>query len=144
MKRIGVLTSGGDAPGMNAAIRAVVRTAIALGMEVKGIRRGYNGLIEGEAIDLNHGLSFAPRKMNIYAGDYSDCKDAYLICITAGAIQLEGETRLDLLHKNTKIMKSIMSEIKKSGFDGIILVASNPVDIMTYVCWKLSGLINQR
>ena len=71
---------------------------------------------EGEAIDLNHGLSFAPRKMNIYAGDYSDCKDAYLICITAGAIQLEGETRL-----------------------GIILVASNPVDIMTYVCWKLSG-----
>ena len=94
---------------------------------------------EGEAIDLNHGLSFAPRKMNIYAGDYSDCKDAYLICITAGAIQLEGETRLDLLHKNTKIMKSIMSEIKKSGFDGIILVASNPVDIMTYVCWKLSG-----
>ncbi len=94
---------------------------------------------EGEAIDLNHGLSFAPRKMNIYAGDYSDCKDAYLICITAGAIQLEGETRLDLLHKNTKIMKSIVNEIKKSGFDGIILVAANPVDIMTYVCWKLSG-----
>jgi len=94
---------------------------------------------EGEAIDLNHGLSFAPRKMNIYAGDYSDCKDAYLICITAGAIQLEGETRLDLLNKNTKIMKSIISEIKKSGFNGIILVATNPVDIMTYVAWKLSG-----
>ena len=94
---------------------------------------------QGEAIDLNHGLSFAPRKMNIYAGDYSDCKDAYIVCITAGDIQGEGETRLDLLQKNTKIMKSIISEIKKSGFNGIILVATNPVDIMTYVCWKLSG-----
>ena len=95
---------------------------------------------QGEAIDLNHGLSFAPRKMNIYAGDYSDCKDAYLICITAGTVmQTEGETRLDLLYKNTEIMTSIMSEIKKSGFNGIILVATNPVDIMTYVCWKLSG-----
>ena len=94
----------------------------------------------GEAIDLNHGLSFAPRKMKIYAGDYSDCKDAYIICITAGAIQAEGETRLDLLHKNTKIMKSIINEIKKSGFKGILLIATNPVDIMTYVAWKLSGL----
>lgn len=93
----------------------------------------------GEAIDLNHGLSFAPRKMNIYSGDYSDCKDAYIICITAGAIQTEGETRLDLLHKNSKIMKSIIDEIKKSGFDGILLIATNPVDIMTYVAQKLSG-----
>ena len=95
---------------------------------------------KGEAIDLNHGLNFAPRKMNIYAGDYSDCKDADLICITAGAsIQKEGETRLDLLHKNTQIMRSIVNEIKKSGFNGVILIATNPVDIMTYVCWKLSG-----
>ena len=93
----------------------------------------------GEAIDLNHGLSFAPRKMKIYAGDYSDCKDAYLICITAGAIQAEGETRLDLLHKNSKIMKSIIDPIKESGFDGILLIATNPVDIMTYVAQKLSG-----
>ncbi|MEG1310593.1 MAG: L-lactate dehydrogenase [Romboutsia sp.] len=94
---------------------------------------------EGEAIDLNHGLSFAPRKMKIYAGDYNDCKDAYIICITAGAIQNEGETRLDLLQKNTKIMKSIINEIKKSGFDGILLIATNPVDIMTYVACELSG-----
>ena len=93
----------------------------------------------GEAIDLNHGLSFAPRKMKIYAGDYSDCKDAYLICITAGAIQAEGETRLDLLHKNSKIMKSIIDPIKESGFDGILLIATNPVDIITYVAQKLSG-----
>jgi L-lactate dehydrogenase len=94
---------------------------------------------EGEAIDLSHGLSFAPRKMKIYAGDYSDCKDAYLICITAGAIQGQNETRLDLLQKNTKIMNSIISNIKSSGFEGILLIATNPVDIMTYVAWKQSG-----
>ena len=93
----------------------------------------------GEALDLNHGLSYAPRKMKIYSGDYSDCNDANIICITAGAIQLPGETRLDLLHKNTKIMKSIVGEIKKTNFNGIIIVASNPVDIMTYVVWKASG-----
>lgn len=93
----------------------------------------------GEAMDLNHGLNFGQRKMKIYAGDYSDCKDAYIICITAGAIQAEGETRLDLLNKNTKIMKSIIDNIKASGFEGILLIATNPVDIMTYVAQKLSG-----
>lgn len=93
----------------------------------------------GEALDLNHGLSYAPRKMKIYSGDYSDCNDANIICITAGATQVPGETRLDLLHKNTKIMKSIVNEIKKTNFNGIIVVASNPVDIMTYVVWKSSG-----
>ena len=93
----------------------------------------------GEAMDLNHGVNFGCRKMKIYAGDYSDCKDAYIICITAGAIQVEGETRLDLLNKNTKIMKSIIDNIKASGFEGILLIATNPVDIMTYVAQKLSG-----
>ena len=77
--------------------------------------------------------------MKIYSGDYSDCNDANIICITAGATQVPGETRLDLLHKNTKIMKSIVNEIKKTNFNGIIVVASNPVDIMTYVVWKSSG-----
>lgn len=94
---------------------------------------------KGEAMDLNHGLNFGKRKMKIYAGDYIDCKDAYVICITAGAIQSEGETRLDLLNKNTKIMKSIIDNIKASGFDGILLIATNPVDIMTYVAANLSG-----
>lgn len=94
---------------------------------------------EGEAIDLNHGLSFAPRKMNIYAGDYADLKDAALVCITAGPAPIEGETRLDTLNKSIVVMKSIISNIKTSGFDGIILVATNPVDIMTYAAWKLSG-----
>lgn len=94
---------------------------------------------KGEAMDLNHGLNFGQRKMKIYAGDYSDCKDAYIICITAGAIQAEGETRLDLLNKNTKIMKIIIDNIKSSGFEGILLIATNPVDIMTYVAQTLSG-----
>ena len=99
---------------------------------------------EGEAIDLNHGLSFAPRKMKIYSGEYSDLSDASLICITAGPPPQEGETRLDTLHKSIKVMKNIISSIKTSGFDGIILIATNPVDIMTYAAWKLSGFDKSR
>lgn len=99
---------------------------------------------EGEAMDLNHGLAFAPRKMKIWAGDYSDCGDADIVVITAGAAQAPGETRLDLCAKNTKIMRSIVEQIMASGFDGIFLVASNPVDIMTYVTQKVSGLPKSR
>ena len=94
----------------------------------------------GEAMDLNHGLSYAPEKTKIYAGDYSDCQDADIVVITAGVSQKEGETRIDLLNRNASIMKSVVGEVMKSGFHGIILVASNPVDIITYVCWKASGL----
>ncbi len=95
---------------------------------------------EGEAMDLNHGLSYAPRKMKIYAGDYNDCKDADIVVITAGVSQKDGETRIDLLNRNAAIMKSVVKGIMASGFDGIILVASNPVDILAYVAWKASGL----
>ncbi len=95
---------------------------------------------EGEAMDLNHGLSFAPRKMIIYAGDYSNCKDADIVVITAGVSQKEGETRIDLLNRNAAIMKNVVGQVMKSGFHGIILVASNPVDVLTYVAWKASGL----
>ncbi len=95
---------------------------------------------EGEAMDLNHGLAFASRKMNIRAGDYDECKDAGLIVITAGVNQKEGETRIHLLERNAKIMKSIVQNIMKTGFDGILLVATNPVDILSYVAWKESGL----
>lgn len=94
---------------------------------------------QGEAIDLNHGLSFAPRKIKIYSGDYSDLKDATIVCITAGPPPKEGETRLDTLYKSISVMKNIIQNIKTSGFDGIILVATNPVDIMTYAAWKLSN-----
>jgi len=99
---------------------------------------------EGEAMDLNHGLSYAPRKMKIYAGDYKDCKDADIVVITAGVSQKDGETRIDLLNRNAAIMKSVVKNIMTSGFDGIILVASNPVDILAYVAWKASGLSSSK
>ncbi len=95
---------------------------------------------EGEAMDLNHGLAFAPRKMIIRSGDYEECEDAGLVVITAGVNQKEGETRINLLNRNASIMKSVVSKIMSSGFDGIILVATNPVDILTYVVWKASKL----
>lgn len=99
---------------------------------------------EGDAMDLNHGLPFAPSPTKIWFGDYSDCKDADLVVITAGANQKPGETRLDLVHKNMKIFESIVSQVMASGFDGIFLVATNPVDILTYATWKFSGLPKER
>jgi len=95
---------------------------------------------EGEAMDLNHGLAFGPRKMNIYAGDYNDCNDATIVVITAGVNQKEGETRIQLLSRNAIIIKSVVKNIMTSGFNGILIVASNPVDILAYVAWKESGL----
>lgn len=93
---------------------------------------------EGDAIDLSHALAFtSPKK--IYAANYSDCHDADIVVITAGAAQKPGETRLDLVNKNLKIFKSIVEEIVASGFDGIFLIATNPVDILTYATWKFSG-----
>ena len=94
----------------------------------------------GEEMDLSHGLPYAPQKMVIKAGDYSDCKDAQIVVITAGAAQKPGQTRLELAETNTKIMKSVTEQIMASGFNGIIIVASNPVDLMTYVVAKVSGL----
>ena len=94
----------------------------------------------GEEMDLSHGLPFAPQKMLIKAGDYPDCKDAQIVVITAGIAQKPGQTRLELAETNTKIMKEITQNIMKSGFNGIIIVASNPVDLMTYVVAKVSGL----
>lgn len=99
---------------------------------------------EGEAMDLNHGLAFAPRKMSIKSGTYQDTKDAGLVVITAGVNQKEGETRLDLLTRNASIMKSIVKGVMASGFNGIFLVATNPVDILTYIVWKESGLPSSR
>lgn len=92
----------------------------------------------GEAMDLNHGLAFAKSNMRIYAGDYRDCKDADIVVIAAGVAQKDGETRLDLLQRNTEVFRSIINPVVKSGFDGIFLVATNPVDIMTRVTYELS------
>ena len=94
----------------------------------------------GEEMDLSHGLPFAPQKMVIKAGDYDECKDAQVVVITAGIAQKPGQTRLELAETNTKIMKSITKSIMASGFNGVIIVASNPVDLMTYVVSKVSGL----
>ena len=94
----------------------------------------------GEEMDLSHGLPFAPQKMVIKAADYDECKDAQVVVITAGIAQKPGQTRLELAETNTKIMKSITKSIMASGFNGIIIVASNPVDLMTYVVSKVSGL----
>ena len=94
----------------------------------------------GEEMDLSHGLPYAPQKMVIKAGEYCDCKDAQVVVITAGVAQKPGQTRLELAQINTKIMKQITQNIMASGFNGIIVVASNPVDLMTYVVSKVSGL----
>ncbi|MDR4949680.1 L-lactate dehydrogenase [Neobacillus cucumis] len=99
---------------------------------------------EGEAMDLNHGIPFAPSPINVWSGTYQDCETADLIVITAGLAQKPGETRLQLVEKNTKIFKEIIKNIMASGFDGIFLVATNPVDILTYVTWKESGLPKER
>ena len=98
----------------------------------------------GEAMDLQHGLPYARGKMEIYAGDYADCRDASIVVITAGAAQKPEETRLDLTAKNAKIMKSGVESIMASGFDGILIIASNPVDGMTYLAQKVSGLPKER
>ncbi len=98
----------------------------------------------GEAMDLNHGLPFAKRNMLIYDGEYSDCNDADIVVIAAGVGQKEGEDRISLLHRNYEVFKSIINPIIESGFDGIFLVATNPVDIMTKVTLDLSGFDSSR
>lgn len=98
---------------------------------------------EGEAMDISHGIPYA-REMKIYAGTYDDIKDAAIVIITAGANQKPEETRLDLVHKNVGIFKQILPEIRKRDFQGILLVVANPVDILTQVAIKLSGLPENR
>ena len=93
---------------------------------------------EGEAMDLNHGVPYASGKMDIKAGDYDECKDADIVVITAGLNQKPGQTRLELASANAKIMKEITLNVVKSGFNGIFVIASNPVDLMSYVVQKVS------
>lgn len=96
--------------------------------------------VKGEVMDLNSCLPYSPSKVSINPGKYADCKDADIVVIAAGANQKPGETRLDLIHKNSGIFKTIVSSVMKSGFKGIFLVATNPLDIMTYLTWKYSGM----
>ncbi len=97
----------------------------------------------GEAMDLSHGLPYRSN-MNIHVGEYKDIKDAAIVILTAGANQKEGETRLDLIHKNVSIIRSILQEIKPVEMEGILLVVSNPVDILTHVAYVESGLPKNR
>ena len=99
---------------------------------------------EGEAMDLSHGMPFAPSKMDIKAGDYSECKDANIVVITAGLNQKPGQTRLELAKENAKIMKDITKQVVDSGFNGTFVIASNPVDLMTYVVYKVSGFPKEK
>lgn len=96
--------------------------------------------LEGEIMDLNHCLAYSPSKIDIRLGDYDECRDAKIVVISAGANQDVGETRMDLIHKNSKIFKSIIDNVMSSGFNGIFLVATNPLDVMTYLTYKYSKL----
>ncbi len=98
----------------------------------------------GEAMDLNHSLAFSNYNVKIYAGDYSDCKDADIVTICAGLPRKPGDSRLDLLNTNVEIFKSVVNSVMESGFDGCFLIATNPVDVMTYVTQKLSALPSNR
>lgn len=93
----------------------------------------------GEAMDLNHGLAFSKSSMKIYSGEYTDCHNADIVVICAGVPQKSGEKRPELLNRNTEIFKSIVASVCESGFKGIFLVATNPVDIMARVTAKISG-----
>lgn len=99
---------------------------------------------EGEAMDLNDALAVAPSYVKIRNGTYKDAKDCDVVVITAGAAQRPGETRMELLKKNVNILKGMVEQIMASGFDGIFLVVSNPMDVLTYYTWKFSGLPYER
>ncbi|MBE6792353.1 MAG: L-lactate dehydrogenase [Ruminococcaceae bacterium] len=98
----------------------------------------------GEAMDLSHGLAFSGGNMKIYAGSYGDCADADIVAICAGVAQKKGETRLDLLQRNAEVFRTVVEPVMASGFGGLFLVATNPVDIMTRVTCDLSGCDHRR
>ena len=94
----------------------------------------------GEAMDLNHSIPYSPNNIIVKSGDYSECADATIVMIAAGANQNVGETRLDLIQKNTEIFKSIIDKVMATGFNSIFLIATNPVDAMSYITYKYSRL----
>lgn len=99
---------------------------------------------EGEAMDLNDALAVAPSYVKIRNGTYKDAKDCDIVVITAGAAQKPGESRLSLLKKNVNILKGMVEQIMDSGFDGIFLIVTNPMDVLTYYAMKFSGLPAER
>lgn len=99
---------------------------------------------EGEAIDLRDTLAVAPAYLKIRSGEYTDAADCDVIVITAGVPQKPGETRMDLLKKNAAIIKDMIGQIMATGFNGIFVVVSNPMDVLTYLTWRYSGLPPER
>lgn len=99
---------------------------------------------KGEAMDLNHGLAFSQSNMQIRAGGYEECHDADIVVICAGVAQKPGESRLNLLKRNKQVFESVVGTVMKNGFDGIFLIATNPVDIMTRITYEISGLPAER
>ena len=95
---------------------------------------------QGEALDLAHGIAYSPSRMDVKYGEYEECKDANIVVITAGIAQKPGQTRLELVETNAKIIKSVVEQVMQAGFKGIFVVASNPVDIMTHITQKVSGM----
>jgi len=101
-------------------------------------------MAHGEALDLQHAVPFFSKNTTVYAGDYRNCTDVDVAVITAGKSQLPGESRLDLVQKNAEVMRSIITSLMASGFSGIIVVATNPVDVMSYIAMKASNLGPQK
>lgn len=95
---------------------------------------------EGEAMDLRDALAVAPSHIKISNGTYKDARDCDIVVITAGAAQHPGETRMELLNRNVNILKGMIQQIMESGFNGIIIMVTNPMDVMTYYAQKISGL----
>ena len=136
-----VILVGDGAVGSSYAF-ALINQGIAQELGIIEIPKLFEKAV-GDALDLSHALAFtSPKK--IYAAQYSDCADADFVVITAGVSQKPGETRLDLVDKNLTVNKSIVTQVVESGFDGIFLVAANPVDILTYSTWKFSGFPKER
>ena len=96
--------------------------------------------VTGEVMDLNHGVVWAPTPTRVKVGTYADCAEANLVVITAGVAQRPGESRLDMVDRNVAIFRQIVASVMETGFSGRFLIATNPVDVMTYATWKFSGL----
>jgi L-lactate dehydrogenase len=134
MKKSKVVVIGVGAVGSTTAYTLLLRSR----MDELVLIDANAGKAVGDALDMNHGMPFLGQT-KVWAGTYEDCKDADIVIITAGAAQKPGEPRLNLLKRNIAIYESIVSEVLKYNDDGILLIATNPVDIMSYFCWKKSG-----
>jgi L-lactate dehydrogenase len=138
-KKTRIVVIGVGAVGSTAAYTLLLRER----MDELVLIDANKGKAIGDALDMNHGLPFLG-KAKVWSGNYEDCNEADIIIITAGVSQRPGESRIDLLKRNVVIYESITGEVLKHNKDGILLIASNPVDIMSYFTWKKSGWPVQR